>query len=332
MNKQTPKIDFYQIRDFGQVFNAGFSFLGQNFKQLFLHQLSIGGPFLLVGAGAQSFLTLQFQSLLKQDTDWTNMGISYLVNIISFVIGWVMISAVINSYIKLYQESPDSKPDIQLGQIWDQVKKDFWWLLGRTILYYLVFTLIVGAIVGMGFLVFTSGSSTGFKVGFGFLYFLGTGSLILYLCPYMGLFMTQSYFERTNFSTSISRTFYLIRNYWWLSFGLGVVNAIIMGVISGILSWPFMIVTGMQGLLQASEGTNAAGFSSMVVINVIAIFARTLSYLLTLSLHYVMAAVYYHSQLELKDGTGLLNRIQSIGNEQATKQAPVDFYDEEEKY
>ncbi len=338
MNNQ--KIHFQEVRDFGQVFNVGFTFIRQHFKRIFLHLLSLGGPFLLVGVGVSALLAVRMQSWTIGDGGsaggrWpfslAEMGLSYAINILSFLVGFVMITAVVNAYIKLYNESPSANPDITLGDIWAQVRKDFWYLAGQLFLLYLTVVLITALMVGLAFLMFSSGSSTGLKALFGFLFFVGGFVLFCYLMPYMGgVFISQSYFERNNFFTGISRTFYLVQGNWWLTFGLGVVNTIIMYVVFFICYIPFYFIMMFNMITQMNQ-SGGPNFSSMTWVMVGMTVLMTFGYLVTFIIHYVMTAVHYHNLLERKEGGGLLARIQTVGTTQSTT-APVDFYDEEEKY
>lgn len=336
------KIYFQEIRDFGQVFNTGFTFIRQHFKRIFMHLLSLGGPFLLVGVGVSALLMVRMQRLSFGDTventysntlpfSFAEIGLSYLINILSFLVGFVMITAVINAYIRLYKESPLENPEFSLGEVWTQVRKDFWYLTGQLFLLFLLLLVISVLMVGLGILLFDSGSSTGLKVGLGFMYFIGGFVLFCYLMPYLGgIFITQSYFERTNFFTGLARTFQLIKNNWWLTFGLGVVNVIIMYVVFFICYLPlyFLMMISMFASIDKSSSTNTSSMTGVLVGSVVLL---TLGYLVTFIIHYVMAAVHYHNLLERKEGGGLLAKIQTIGT-QPSATAAVDFYDEEEKY
>jgi len=343
MHTRVNKIQFEQIRDFGQVFNTGFTFIRQHFKRLFMHLLSIGGPFLLVGVGVSALLLVRMQSwsaiptpdavgITSMPFSFSEIALSYAVNILSFLVGMVMITSVINAYIKLYKESPDPQPDIQLGEVWGQVRKDFWRMAGQLFLLHLMAILLFGLLAGFAFMVFTSGSSTGAKIGFGFLYFLGGFALFCYLMPYfVGLFITQNYFERTGFFESVSRVFYLIKGEWWLTFGLGFVNTIIMYVIFFVCYLPFYIVMMISMVMQAQQG-DTPDFSSLTWVMVGMTVCLTVGYLVMFIVHYVMAAVHYHNLLERKEGGSLLAKIETIGLQQPVATAPTDFYDEEEKY
>ncbi len=345
MNSQ--KIQFQEIRDFGQVFNTGFTFMRQHFKRIFMHLLSIGGPFLLVGVGVSALLMVRIQNWSSVSTaegtsagrslgnlpfSWNEIGLSYLINIVSFLVGFVMITAVINAYIKLYKESDEINPAIALSEIWTQVRKDFWYLTGQMILLYLTILIIFGSFFGLAFLAVTSGSGTGTKVALGILFFFGGLILFCYVMPYLGgIFISQSYFERKGFFASMARTFYLIKDNWWLTFGLGFVNTIIMYAVFFVCYLPFYFVMMVSMITQAGRGTTP-DFSSLTWVMVGMTVFMTLGYMIMFIIHYVMAAVHYHNLLERKEGGSLLAKIQTIGVSQTSTTAPVDFYDEEEKY
>ncbi|MDJ1495662.1 hypothetical protein QNI19_22190 [Cytophagaceae bacterium DM2B3-1] len=333
----TQKIQFQQIRDFGQVFNAGFAFMRGHFFRIFRYLLSIGGPFLLVGVGVTALLMIRMQSWTTSVSKgsvlpfaWTDFGITYLVNLLSFFVGFVMITAVINAYIKLYIESPEVNPDIQLGEVWSQVKKDFFRLAGQLLL---VSVFIFG--LNILFLVLPGLLGTGMtSVGIVLLgFFIGFG-LFIFLMPYVvGVLITQIYFGKTSFLKNIARTFSLVQGNWWITFGLGFVNTIIMSTVFFICFFPFYLIMIISMVSQMSSNPGQTpDFSSMTVVIVAMIVFMTLGYMATFIIHNVMAAVHYFNLEERKGGGGLLTKIQSIGSGDNSLKSPVDFYDEEEKY
>ena len=334
---QAQKIEFQQVRDFGHVFNDGFLFVRQHFKRLFTHLLFIGGPFLLVGVGVSTAGLVRMQGLTAARANtsdivfpWQDLAFSYLVNIFSFLIGFVMTTGVVNGYVELYKESPDREPDIQLGAVWAKVKSNFWRLSGQIFLVNLLLIAVTAAVVGLGFLVFSSNSGTGTKVVFGILYVLSLMLLFAYLAPYLGVVITQTYFERSVFPRNISRTFYLIKDNWWLTFGLGVVCVIVMYGILMVFYMPFYFIMMFNTLLNAKSGS--FDMSSMVGVTVAMTIALTIGSLIIYIIHYVMAALHYHNLLERKESVGLLDKIQSLGMVQASSAGAADFYGEEEKY
>ncbi|MDJ1480102.1 hypothetical protein QNI16_06360 [Cytophagaceae bacterium YF14B1] len=326
----TQKIQFQQIRDFGQVFNAGFAFMRGHFFRIFRYLLSIGGPFLLVGVGVTALLMIRMQSWTTSVSKgsvlpfaWTDFGITYLVNLLSFFVGFVMITAVINAYIKLYIESPEVNPDIQLGEVWSQVKKDFFRLAGQLLL---VSVFIFGLII----LFFVILELIGLEL---LVFFIGFG-LFIFLMPYLvGVLTPQIYFGQTNFFKNISHTFSLVQGNWWMTLGLGFVNSIIMNTVFFICFFPFYLIMIISMVSQMSSNPGQTpDFSSMTVVIVAMIVFMTLGYMATFIIHNVMAAVHYFNLEERKGGGGLLTKIQSIGSGDNSLKSPVDFYDEEEKY
>ncbi|MDJ1503940.1 hypothetical protein [Xanthocytophaga agilis] len=334
----TQKIQFQQIRDFGQVFNAGFAFMRGHFFRIFRYLLSIGGPFLLVGVGVTALLMIRMQSWSTSVNTgggvlpfaWTDFGITYLVNLLSFFVGFVMITAVINAYIKLYIESPEVTPNIQLGDVWSQVRKDFFRLAGQLLL-------VSVFVFGVNILFFVSvgaiGESTISAGAVLLVFFIGFG-LFIFLMPYLGGVLTpQIYFGQTNFFKNISRTFSLVQDNWWMTLGLGFVNTIIMSTVFFICFFPFYLIMMISIVSQISSNPGQTpDFSSMTVVIVSMIVFMTLGYMATFIIHNVMAAVHYFNLEERKGGGGLLAKIQSIGSGENSLKSSIDFYDEEEKY
>jgi len=342
MQTQPIKTEFRRVRDFGEVFGTGFTFIRENFKPLALAVLYIGGPFLLVGSAVMTLILVRSSSLMPNPETGSGYGgssfliefaLSYMINILSLLAGAVMITAVINGYIKLYMESPDARPKIQVSEVWQQVKTDFWWLAGRFFLLTILVFVYFGAVIALGVLIFGSGSTLGLKILMGVVYVLGAVVLSMYLYTYFyAIFPSQSYFERTSFGESISRTFYLVKDNWWQTFGVVFVGGIIQSFVAGILYMPFYFILIFAGLFSTIEGGSGSPNTALMTFAGVGMSVGVaLGYGLSFIIHFVLQAFQLHNLLERKESTGLLTKIESIGSVQSTS-AAVDFYDEEEKY
>ncbi len=339
MHTQSVKTEFRKIRDFGDVLGVSFGFIRENFKPLTLGVLFIGGPFMLVGGAVMTLMVVRTSTMGTTSQGSSSFiaefGISYFVNIMSLLAGAVMVVGVVNSYIRLYMASPDNKPKIQLNELWQDVKKDFFWLAGRLLLLTLLVFVYMAAVGGLAYLVFNSGiQSTGLKVFLGIIGFFGFLALTMYLAvPVYGLFPTQSYFERTGFAVSISRSFYLVKHQWWQSFAIIFVGGMVQGIVASVLYMPFYFILVIGGLFSTMQpGGGTPNTSLMTFAGVGMSIGLALGYSLSYIIHFVIQAFQYYNLLERKESTGLLDKIQSLGTVQATPAGAADFYGEEEKY
>ncbi|MCU0355096.1 MAG: hypothetical protein MUD08_15365 [Cytophagales bacterium] len=333
MSNVAVKTEFRQVRDFGEVFGVSFEFIRQNFKPLCTGVLYIGGPFLLVGSAVLTLMLVRTVSLVPGEGtgfDAVAFGVTYFVNILSLLAGAVMITSVVNGYIKLYMESPEAKPQIGVNELWRQVRQDFWWVAGRLFLLSVLAFVYFGLLIGMGVAVFASGSSVGLKVAFGFIYVFGLIAAGMYFYVYgFCIFPTQSYFERTSLGGSFSRVPYLVKGHWWQTFGVAFIGSIIQSVVASILYLPFYFILIFAGLFSIQSG-GTPNTSLLTVAGVGMSVGLTLGYGMSFIINFVLMAVQYYNLLEGKESTGLLNKIESLGT--VPTAAKTDFYDEEEKY
>src|SRR3989339_879216 len=108
---ETKFLELRKIRDFGEILNATFIFLKQNYKPLFKALLTFAGPFILLSAIATGY----YQSNALNATFFTfnpgmNSVLSYfedimlslLLLIVASALSYTMIITTVYSYMKLY--------------------------------------------------------------------------------------------------------------------------------------------------------------------------------------------------------------------------------------
>ena len=337
MSNVTVKTEFRPVRDFGEVFGVAFEFIRQNFKPLCTGVLYIGGPFLLVGAAVITLMIVRIVTLMPgSGNDDLNANaitfvVTYFVNIVSFLAGAVMITTVINGYIKLYMESPEAKPQIGVSELWQQAKKDFWWVAGRLLLLALAAFVYFGLLIVLAVPIFASDAGVGAKVALGILYvFFAIAAATAFYVYGFSVFPTQSYFERTGVGGSWPRIFHLVKGNWCQTFGVTLIGSILQSFVASILYLPFYFILIFAGLFSIQSG-GSANTSLLTFAGVGMSVGLALGYGLSFIIHYVLMAVQYYNLLERKESTGLLHKIESLGTVQ-TAPARTDFYDEEERY
>ncbi len=117
-------IQFQEVRDFGALMGAAFSFYKQEFKLLTKALLFFATPFVVVGTvllGIMGSLLMDFRG--PED--------SMVIQIFSFIagfmllllIGYSMVNAVIHNYTNIYVEK--GKGNFELNDIWEGVKSNF---------------------------------------------------------------------------------------------------------------------------------------------------------------------------------------------------------------
>ena len=128
--------------------------------------------------------------------------------------------------------------------------------------------------------------------------------------------------ENVGFFSAISRCFYLIKGHWWHTFGYLFVMAIIQMFIGYAFQIPLMIYSESFPLLTLkSQESNSIYMIGYVVTFLFYLFGSQILHLLNLT----ALAFQYFNLVEIKEGVGLMNRINKVGNTKINKDDAEDF-------
>jgi len=300
MNQQ--KIEFQKYRDFGQIINASFEFIKQNFGSLLKSLTFIVGPFLLVTGILLGFYQKSIFSLYNM-TSLSEMGIVFVLLIISVFLTVQMLLVTSYSFILIYLEKQEFFV-IQIEEVWEGVKKNFLKVLGIT--FFLILLSIVAIIVfGVLVVVSINATSNPFLV---FLLFLLWMIPFGYLMVKLTLIYMVSLYEKSGVIQSMQRSFYLTKNKWWFTFGL----VFVLGLIEAFMGFVFQIpqyIVMFATMFNSMDGTGVDGVTEIIIIvtSVISAFQYLLYFISIIAL-----AFYYFSLVEQKEAKGLLEKIESI--------------------
>lgn len=273
---------FPKRRDFGEKINATFAFLTEQMKGLGTALLYIVGPVALIGgvitgyaqagliSGASSVKTPE--GLLAFYGSFLTTG--FLIGVLFQVVGYLLTSLVTYCYIRLYTQQPDRK--IEVSMVWEEVQQ----------------------FIGSGVML---GIASSFIVGFAFILLVLPG---FYVGTVLWLSTSILVFERADVGKAISRSFSLISDNWWATFGLLVVMWIVASIIGAVFTVPQAIVTGLMGASKLKE---------LSILSIVLTAIASLGTSLLQSLSATAAAFQYFNLVEEKEGNGLLTAINSIG-------------------
>ena len=320
------KIDFHKARDFGETLNVSFLFIRQHVKGMMLGMLLIAGPFVLVGSVIPILVFSRFSDAkagLAGGDNWlANAGASMVVNVLALMLGIVMAIGVIYEYILLYYRREDGAGRIETGDLWGAIRGDFWRLLG--VIFGLTLLLGFGSFC-LNFVAILLGTPLG---PFGVVLLLGgVFFLEIYLMVPTMLVVVISLHERIGLFEALTRAFYLVKGYWWQTFGLVLICVLMQYALLIVCMVPFMII-GFSTEMFTQMGTS---LESTVAFAIGISIAITLIITLSCCLFLTVSTFQYFSLVERKEAVGLLRRIESMGTEAPA--ATRDFYaDEEEHY
>jgi hypothetical protein len=293
-----PPVVLSKERDFGLKINAVFDFLGQNFKPLMLSLLYIAGPMAIVAGIFSGVYQSNMLSVNPLEPDPSNpfqafermFTLSYWLLIGVSIISGVFASLTVYSYVLVYEQR-GNKPTITPNEVWSIVKSNLLRCMGAT------FIIMVLLIISF-FFVFIP---------------------CLYLAVVFSLVYMVMLKENLGFSAAVKRSFYLIQDKWWSTFGLILIVALIQGVIGYIFQVPMMVFVFMKALKVADIG-------SSVLISIAGVIG-TVGQVLTSCLVNLAVVFQYYNLVERRDGTGMLDAIEALGTKETAR---IERREEEE--
>ena len=293
------KIEFKQPRDFGQIINDTFTFVRQNFKPLIKTYVIFCGIFVL--ASMIAMLLQQYKSVnvinSAGSVGATRSGIfgsrnifgaEYFLSIIFSLITSVSMSTAILSYIAIYVRKGNVIPTTD--EVWTYFKYYFFRIFGSSIP--LALMLIVG-----------------------FVFCLIPG---FYLLPFVAMVFPIIVIENGEFGYSFSRSFKIIKDNFWLTFGALVIIWIIVYACMSAVILPTSLFS-MIGLF-----THKSPHMSLILTMITTVLQSLCQVFAIIPI--VTVTLCYFSLVEQKENTGLMERIATFGEAKDQPNLPTEEY------
>ena len=273
------KIEFQQYRDFGQILSATFEFLRENFKQLAKALIFLVGPFILLAGIFGGLYQKEMFSFVPTSTSLSQFGLTFGFYMLCIFLTIMMLINTIYSYIIIYNGKDDDSI-IEVDDVWITAKgnilKIFLLSIGYTIVSMLAFVLLI--VPGI---------------------YVSVALMIIYIV---------SINEDKGFFDSMSRSFYLVKNKWWFTFGL----LIVLSLIQGFLGFLFQVPQYIAMFVIAFNSVDGNGTDSITeIILIVTTIISTLNFIFY-AISLVGIAFHYFSLVEQKEAKGLLDKIDSI--------------------
>ncbi|WP_420152248.1 hypothetical protein [Siphonobacter sp.] len=276
-------IQLREERNFSEIINVTFQFTFQNLRTLGPILLYFAAPFSLISGIATGLYQSQLFSSglgLAGATRFSNFfGPSYLMSILFSLLASITISLVVSSYLVRYM---DSDEPIEPAEVWRIVLRH---LLPTLLLYVIYgFTLLLGFVLCF------------LPVAYPYTTFsLGTISLVR---------------EERRPSQALQRSHELVTMSWGdalTTFGIRILVTLAASFLGGILSIPMYLVMFLQTLKVVGDDLQWVTMLS----SIIAVTGTTiLSALVDVALGFQ-----YFSLVEKKEGIGLMQEIEAIGQQ-----------------
>ncbi|MFY7899336.1 MAG: hypothetical protein ACOVNY_04055 [Chitinophagaceae bacterium] len=295
------KIEFRKVRDFGQVLSDTFQFIKQELKPLLTTFLAIGGFFILTsGIMGGIYQDNTFSSIFKElqtksaENSFINknpfddfLSPTYFLLLFLSILSWLVTRVVLAVYVKLYVENNNLSPTVDA--VWS---KTFRYLI--PIFFYSIVLLIL--------------------VSIGTLFCLLPGIwLMVVFAPINLIFIV----EDASLSSGINRCFYIIKDNFWNSFGVYIIAYLIYVVSSSVISLIIGSIAGLASYFTTGDVSKTVG----IVTGVLDIFSQVMYIIF-----FVAIALQYYSLVEIKDGNGLLSRLQTVGNSNTSNSETEEQY------
>jgi len=282
-------VKFNEERDFGQIVNATFAFISQEFKHIIKPIIFFAGPFLLLGIliyGLGQYGLMQSSQTTKYGNEFSGMMPQmayFFVGGLFLFIGLVMLVTSVNSYIKMYNEK--GKDAFTLDDVWKETKSKFLKIAISHFLLSIAFVII--AFIGLIFLEIP---------------------LIYVIVLSVFVFPSQS-FENKSFMEAIRRSIFLIKDRWFMTFALLIISTLVVSFISYALVIPGSIIAAIT-----QSYTTSGDISPSLLNLIIIIFSSiiTLFYYFLFAIIHILINFQYFNMVEQKEYPSLRAEIKLI--------------------
>ena len=287
------KIQFKQQRELGGILSDTFKFLRHNGKQLFGLVLLIAGPALLILVLAYvyymqtvfgNFGSMAPNPIFTPGGFGLSMFLALLLLILAGVVFYALLYGTVLHFIESYIKNDGT---VLKGEVTAGVRKNFWGLLGLS--------LLVALMVGIG--------------------------LVICFLPgiYLGVALACVYaiyvFEKRDVMDSISYSFELIKGEWWITFATFLVIFLLYYFVLMIFQMPqyiYFFIKGFSMSQNMSSDPMEMFDWGYIVLSAIGIIAQYLLFTIIV----ISTAFVYYNLNERKNFTGTMEAIDSIGKKE----------------
>jgi len=273
----------------------------------------IAGPFIAIAAIIGSYYQKYSLSLLNlsfenpEELFANEFGISAAALLLSSILAYIIIFAVVTEYVKGYIHSGNAT--IEFDNLWLSVKKNLMVYAGSTLGYFVILMML--AVVG-SFIIVGMVSMDNLLINF--IVFIGLFFLIFFAIVLFYLTLIAFNVERPPFLSAINRTILLLRGNWWNTIGLFIIAWILVAIVNMVFALPNSIITmiGVWHGVQENESIDLS-FTQELIFGITSFIASAGGYFLSVILILILIFQYFNL-VEKKDATGLMHRIHEMGS------------------
>lgn len=321
-------IEYHHMRDFSRKMNTTFEFIRQNFKSLGKSILLIAGPPVLVASLIIATFIDEFMGLTRaaamnpgdgEIIETYFMSVTFWLQIVLmlllFLVSSIMSIATINNYIILYEEKQTN--DISVSDVWTRVRETFWMYFWTTLIFFLL-AIIVYTVLIIPIALLAAISPA--------LIFLGMMAMfcgLVYLIVSVSMTYIVRAYEKRNFFDAIERSFKLVKDKWWSTFGIIMILYLVMMTISYIFMIPWYIAIFTSAL--HSTSTEMIDQPAMTWTTIVLFTLYYLAQMVLGALPNIGIAFQYFNLVEMKEAKGLLGKIDTLGQGQPSSSSEEQY-------
>lgn len=277
------KTEFRKIRDFGDILNNTFVFIGQNLGPLLKSLFAICAVFMVMQAIFSGLYQYKSFGILQEILKSTTRGsyqlreiftVEYFIIACFPIVVFTAMQVTCAAYIKYYISHDKQTPSI------DEV----WAIFSRYFLKVLAYNVVLGLLMIIGFC-----------------FCLLPGIYLWVVFVPMPLIVM---IEERGLQDAVRRCFFLVRDNFWSSFVVYLVSYLIYSFSGGIIGGIISVVIGLGAYLTTQN--------LRTTISIATSFLNIFTYAFYL-VYFISVAFQYFNLTEQKDGTGILSKIESIG-------------------
>jgi hypothetical protein len=286
----------------GECIGDTFTVIKKYFKPLASSVLVICGPVILLSA---FFYRMYGQETFQPSRILSEVGYTVfknaIINTVFFLFSTSLVSTVVLSFLKLVIEG-NEKPT--LAEVWDRTKSN---LLKCFLISFLVALLFIGmALVTMVLISY---------IGVFAIVLLVMGFIVLsfYLVTKLNLSYCAAILNDLNATNAMARSWDYTSGYFWSTAGVWILSYLVTSCIAFVVYLPAYIMTITAAFSkELPEVINSPLYKIFTILYSFTILIFSTLILISMSMHYLNLE-------ERMEGTGLLERIDSMGVQNENK-------------
>lgn len=324
-------IEFFKMRDLGQVLQVTFYFIRIAFKPLVVGVSLVALPFFLIGfVFAVSAIDGIFSSSFTESNNQMASLTGLMLAVLFWGLGSVMLITYVNELLRWVSLHP-GQPLPSVQEVWHATRQYFWWNLLHVVVWfiilwmYMISVYIVFSLLLLGGIASAAAGSVFIAAFMGILAFVALLFFIFYFMAAVTPMFFIATYEKTNIFNALSRSFSLLhatKANFWTGIFTNVLSFLIQFIISSNILLPVLII---QGVVYYNSGEIIMNETIAIIFKIL----YGLSYLISPFLFIiplVANGMNYFNMRERAEGIGLRKRIESIGRQEDFS---IEMYEQE---